>query len=170
MTDRLRCRTGSYFEEMQVRLRISEELREELRALYRSEKVDIIFHSMWEDHSRYLNGLLDTAIPHVKFLRKMSESERGIKHRNLFRFLADVKKHSGSVPPFVWVDDVVTRSERGIPIEAEVRRGLRALNVQDVPPMLIIHTDTTEGLRRSHWKQILEFIETHSVDSSEAAS
>ena len=59
---------------------------------------------------------------------------------------------------------MVTRSERGVPIEAEVRRGLKALNVQDVPPMLILNTDATEGLRRSHWKQILQFVELHSVE------
>lgn len=143
---------------------ISEELSAELQALYRSEKADIIFLSMWEANSRFLNGLLGTAIPHVQLARRFKESERSIKHRNLFRFLADIRKQRGSVPPFVWVDDVVTRSEYGVPIEVEVRKGLKSLNVQDVPPMLILNTDTSEGLRRSHWKQILQFVELHSVE------
>ena len=144
---------------------ISEELSAELQALYRSEKADIIFLSMWEANSRFLNGLLDTAIPHVQLSRKFTESERSVKHRNLFHFLAAIRKQRGSVPPFVWVDDVVTRSEYSVPIEVEVRRGLKALNVQNVPPMLILNTDTAEGLRRSHWKQILDFVELHTAEA-----
>lgn len=144
---------------------ISEELSEELRTLYRSEKVDIIFLSMWESNSKFLNGLLGTAIPHLKLSRRLTESERGVKHRNLFRFLSDVRKIHGSVPAFIWVDDVVTRSERGVSIEFEVSKGLKGLNVQDVPPMLILNTDTTEGLRRSDWRKILEFVALHSEES-----
>ncbi len=151
----------------QIPLWISTELSAELQALYRSEKVDIIFLSMWEANSRFLNGLLGTSIPHVKLSRKLTESERSVKHRNLFRFLADLRKIRGSVPPFIWVDDVVTGSERGVPIESEVRKGLKALNVRDVPPMLILNTDTSEGLRRSHWRQILEFVELHAAEAQQ---
>ena len=151
----------------QIPLWISSELSAELQTLYRSEKVDIIFLSMWEANSRFLNGFLGTSIPHVKLSRKFTESERSIKHRNLFRFLSDLRKIRGSVPPFIWVDDVVTRSERGVSIESEVRKGLKALNVQETPPMLILNTDTSEGLRRSHWKQILEFVELHAGEAQQ---
>lgn len=155
---------NSIHADWQIPTWISEELSAELRTLYRSEKADIIFLSMWEANSRFLNGLMGTAIPHVKLSRKLTESERSIKHRNLFGFLSEIRRQRGWMPPFIWVDDVVTRSERGVPIEAEVRKGLKALNVQDVPPMLILNTDATEGLRRSHWKQILQFVELHSVE------
>lgn len=145
------------------KLWISEELTAELQELYLSGKVDIVFLSMWQENSRYLNGLFGTSIPHIQIPRKLSESERGAKHRAIHTFLSGLNAHYGSIPAFGWADDVVTASEYGVEIHAEVGGMLENQGIT-VPPMLILNPDTTEGLRRSHWQQIVDFIDLHSVD------
>lgn len=144
---------------------ISEELANEFRALYHSEKIDIIFLSMWQENTRYLNGYLGTEIPHISIPRRMSESEHSAKHSALFSFLSKVEKSYGSIPAFGWVDDVVTATSYGVDIHAQIAERLLERAIEE-PATLILNPATTEGIRRSQWQQILDFSHTHGVAQS----
>lgn len=139
---------------------ISRELISKLRELYDGETADIVFLSLWQEHSRYLNGLIERPIPHVRIPRRFTESERGSKHRALYGFLEEIEDHRGALPPLVWVDDVVTASEWGEPIEDEISRELYVRKI-DAPPLHILNTVTAEGITKSQWAAILDFIGTN---------
>lgn len=152
-------------EDWKFRIWVSEELTQGLQDIYSSDQVDIIFLSMWQEHSRYLNGLFGTSIPHIPIPRKLTESEHGAKHRALFGFLEELNATHGSITPFGWVDDVVTASIHGVDIHTQISERLAELSI-DEPPTLILNPATSEGIRRSHWQQILDFVAAHSVVST----
>lgn len=143
--------------EWQTKLWVSEELRSELKRLEDSGKVDIIFLSLWGENTRYLNGLMGTHFPYLEIPQKLSESETQAKHRSLFSFLRKVHLNHGSIPPFTWTDDVVTEETYRGTIEQVVSSWLRANGINE-PANLIFHTEPEEGLKRSQWQQILDFI------------
>lgn len=144
--------------EWQTMLWVSEELRAELKRLEDSGKVDIIFLSMWRENSRYLNGLMGTHFPYLEIPQRFSESETGAKHRALFSFLRKVHRNHGSIPPFSWTDDVVTADTFDGTIQQLVGKWLRANGINE-SANLIFHTEPEEGLKRSQWQQILDFVD-----------
>lgn len=144
----------------QYPLWISEELAGNIKELSESGLADVVFLSMWSSNTSYLNGYLGTKIPYVPIARRMSESEHGVKHRALFHFFEDIDKLGKEIPAFTWTDDVVTEGAYGEDIH-EIVSGMFSRSKIEEPSSFILKTETTEGIRRSHWRQLLEFIDIH---------
>ena len=142
----------------QYSLWISKELAASLKELSESGKADVVFLSMWSDKTSYLNGYLETKIPYIPIFQKMSEGEHAVKHRSLFNLFELMKEQE--IPAFTWTDDVVTASEYGDDIYEIVSDNFRNREIEE-PASFIIKTETEEGIRRSHWRQLLEFVDIH---------
>jgi len=149
----------------QVTLWVSKELSKELRTLEASGKADIIFMSMWQENTRYLNGLMGTHFPYLEVPRKLSQSETGAKHTALFSFLRKVYLNHGSIPPFTWADDVVTADTYRGTIQQIISSWLQANKINE-PANLIFYTEPEEGLKRSDWHQILDFVDAWGPQSA----
>lgn len=144
----------------QYSLWISKELTSLLKELSESGKADVVFLSMWSDKTSYLNGYLGTRIPYIPIMRKMSESEHGVKHRSLFNLFEAMNVLGKEIPPFTWTDDVVTASEYGDDIYEIVSDNFANRGIEE-PASFILKTEMTEGIRKSHWRQLVEFVDIH---------